>query len=196
LGRPILNLGTGLDPPLYLNRYALLALRLVIDDRDFKSTRSNLTRTFRIGRLRTKSNRYTMLAISSRSNGRQHSQAERSPDLISPVASKSEGRELITYPRWFDRGGALELRWCARRSWSKPRQMATPPNPTSAKQSGGDRETEGGLTSKDCGVRSPAHGVARNHGGAAAPVSIHRCPDGQTLPPSPRTTPPTTRDAP
>jgi hypothetical protein len=74
--------------------------------------------------------------------------------------------------------------------------MATPPNLTSAKQRGGDRETEGGLTSKDRGVRSPAHGAARNHGGAAAPVSIHCRLDGRTLPSSPRTTSPTTLDAP
>jgi hypothetical protein len=39
-----------------------------------------------------------VLAIRSRSNGRQHSLAERSPDLISTVASKSEGREPYHLP--------------------------------------------------------------------------------------------------
>jgi hypothetical protein len=90
--------------------------------------------------------------------------------LIAAIHHRSDGCKLIPYPRWFDHGGALELRRCARRSWSKLRQMATPPNLTSAKQHGGDRETEGGLTSKDRGIRSPAHGVAWNTGPSPSPT--------------------------
>jgi hypothetical protein len=90
--------------------------------------------------------------------------------LIAAIHHRSDGCKLIPYPRWFDHGSALELRRYARRSWSKLRQMATPPNLTSAKQRGGDRETEGGLTSKDRGVRSPANGVAQNTGPSPSPT--------------------------
>jgi hypothetical protein len=100
--------------------------------------------------------------------------------LIAAIHHESDGRKLIPYPRWFDHGGALELRRRASRSWPKMRRRATPPNLIGAKQCGGDRETEGGLTSKDCGVRSPAHGAAQNTGGGQDPTS-NWCTTGGSL---------------
>jgi hypothetical protein len=100
--------------------------------------------------------------------------------LIAAIHHESDGRKLIPYPRWFDHGGTLELRRRASRSWPKMRRRATPPNLIGAKQCGGDRETEGGLTSKDCGVRSPAHGAAQNTGGGQDPTS-NWCTTGGSL---------------
>jgi hypothetical protein len=65
-----------------------------------------------------------------------------------------------------------------------------------AKRNSYFRSYDGGKLTCNRTRRSSAHGIRRNHGGAAAPVSIHRRPDGRTLPSSPRTTSPTNRDAP
>jgi hypothetical protein len=83
-------------------------------------------------------------------------------------------------------GGALELRRRANRSRPRLHQRATPPNRTSAKRCGGGRETEGGLTTMDYGVRSPTHGVVRNTGPSPCPTRNQVGDGGLLRPPMPQ----------